>query len=266
MPSDAAPLSPLDKQQITAALVGTPFADVRVVDETASTNADAAALLGSSLGTTIVAEVQTAGVGRTGRMWHAPRSSGLLFTTILPQEIAVADLWAATFWTALAVADGIERACGVRVDLKWPNDLLLAGRKLCGMLCISRISGERAWVGCGVGLNVFRPSDPAAIAEIAPDPAFLSDLAPQVDRTSLFTGILHAFAGRVPLLGRPGAIARAWEERAAIDGTRYRLRLDRDGSIIEGIARGLGADGALRIQPDDADEVAIHLADAHVLR
>lgn len=266
MPSDAAPLSPLDQQEIAAALAGTPFADVRVLDETTSTNADAAKLLGSSFGTTIVAERQTAGVGRTGRRWHAPRSSSLLFTTILPQEIAVADLWAATFWTALAVADGIERACGVRVDLKWPNDLLLASRKLSGILCVSRISGERAWVGCGVGLNVFRPSDPATIAEIAPEPAFLSDVAQQVDRTTLFTAILHAFAGRVPLLARPAAIARAWEERAAIDGTRYRLRLDIDGSIVEGSARGLGADGALRLKPDDTDEVAIHLADAHVIR
>ncbi len=264
MPSD--PPSSLDLAIVDALIARTPFADVRVCPETASTNADAAALLGESPGTTILAEMQTAGVGRTGRAWHAPRSSSLLFTTLLPESIGVGDLWATTFWTALAVAEGIERACGVRVDLKWPNDLLLARRKLCGILCISRVNGDRAWVGCGVGLNVHRPADAATIAAIEPAPAFLSDSAPQVERSRLFGELLRAFERMLPLLARPDAVARAWDQRAEIDGTPYRLRLDRDGSIVEGIARGLGRDGALRIVTSDGSETEIHLADAHVLR
>ncbi len=266
MPSDAAPLSPLDLALLEAMTAGTAFADVRVLDETASTNTDATALLGEAPGTTILAEMQTAGIGRTGRTWHAPRSSSLLFTTLLPEPIRVPDLWAVTFWTALAVADGIERASGIRVDLKWPNDLLLAGRKLCGILCISRVSGERAWVGCGVGLNVHRPADAQSIAAIEPRPAFLSDDAPKIDRSRLLGEVLLAFERLLPLLGEPEAIARAWESRAQIDGTPYRLKLDRDGSILEGIARGLGRDGALRITTSDGGERETHLADAHVLR
>ena len=264
MPSE--PPSSLDLAIVGALLAGTSLVDIRLVEETASTNADAAALLGESPGRTIVAEVQTAGVGRTGRTWHAPRSSSLLFTTLLPQAIAAGDLWAVTFWTALAVAEGIERACGIQVDLKWPNDLLLERRKLCGILCISRVSGDRAWVGCGVGLNVHRPADAAAIAAIEPAPAFLCDLAPQVDRSRLLGEILLAFDGMLPLLSRPHAVAKAWDLRAQIDGTPYRLKLDRDGSIVEGIARGLGRDGALRIATSDGGELEIQLADAHVLR
>lgn len=247
-------------------LAGTPFADVRIVEETASTNADAAALLGTGRGTTIVAEVQTAGVGRTGRMWHAPQYTSLLFTSVLPISLAARDLWAATFWTALVVAEGIADACGVRAELKWPNDLMLNGRKLCGILCISRVNGERAFVGCGVGINVHRPLDTGALSAIQPAPAFLSDVAAHVDRTTLLIAILAAFARRLPLLELPDVVARAWETRAAIAGQRYRLRLDRDGSIVEGIVRGLGPGGAIRIAPEGASEVDVHLADAHVLR
>jgi BirA family biotin operon repressor/biotin-[acetyl-CoA-carboxylase] ligase len=271
VPDDTAPLTasdrpPLDAARVCEALAGTRFADVRYVRETASTNDDAAPLLGdpSGAGATLVAEFQTAGRGRkAGRSWIAPAGSALLFTTILPDEISAGALWAVPFWTALAVADGVEAGCGVRLDLRWPNDLDLGPRKAGGILCASRVLGSRAHVACGIGLNVRRPAD-AALAAIEPPPAYLSDAAPGVERETVLAAILGAMDGLADVLERPADVARAWEERAGLRGRPYRLRLDSDGSVVEGTALRLDREGGLVIAADGHERV-VHLADARVI-
>jgi BirA family transcriptional regulator, biotin operon repressor / biotin---[acetyl-CoA-carboxylase] ligase len=272
VPNHAAPCTgrdaprPLDAARVRAALAGTRFADVRAVRATASTNDDAAALLGdpSAAGATVVAEFQTAGRGRkAGRAWIAPAGSALLFTTILPDTVATGALWAVPFWVALAVADGVEAGCGVRLDLRWPNDLDLGPRKAAGILCTSRVTGTEAHVGCGVGLNVRRPAD-AALATIEPPPAYLSDAAPHAEREAVLAGILGAMDGLLDVLDRPADVARAWEARAGLRGRPYRLRLDADGSIVEGTAVRLDPEGGLVIA-HDGRETMVHLADARVI-
>ena len=272
MPNDAAPPAsddvarPLDAARVREALAGTRFADVRATRETASTNDDAAALLGdpSAAGATLVAEFQTAGRGRkAGRSWIAPAGSALLFTTILPVAVATDALWAVPFWVALAVADGVEEGCGVRLDLRWPNDLDLGARKAAGILCTSRVLGAAAHVGCGVGINVRRPAD-AALAAIEPPPAFLSDAAPHAEREAVLAGILGAMDGLLDVLDRPADVARAWEDRAGLRGRPYRLRLDADGSIVAGTAVRLDREGGLVVAHGGRESV-VHLADARVV-
>jgi BirA family biotin operon repressor/biotin-[acetyl-CoA-carboxylase] ligase len=240
---------------------------IRHQPETGSTNDDAARLLGEPGGEGVVltADYQRAGRGRRARGWIAPAGSSLLFTAILPRTLATADLWAVPFWTALGVAEGIERACGVRVDLQWPNDLLLGGRKCCGILCISRVAGERAWAGCGVGLNVLRPAaDDRTLEEISPPPAFLSDHRP-AERGAVLDAILAAFTRRLRELDTPGAIAREWEARAGLAGTPYRLLVDGSSEPFEAVAQSIAPDGGL-IVIHDGRERTIALADARVLR
>jgi BirA family biotin operon repressor/biotin-[acetyl-CoA-carboxylase] ligase len=251
---------------VREALAGTRFADVRALRETASTNDDAAALLGdpAAAGATLVAEFQTAGRGRkAGRAWIAPAGSALLFTTILPVGVATDALWAVPFWVALAVADGVEEGCGVRLDLRWPNDLDLGPRKAAGILCTSRVMGAQAHAACGVGLNVRRPADDAALAAIEPPPAYLSDAAPRAEREAVLAGILGAMDGLLDVLDRPADVARAWEERAGLRGRPYRLRLDADGSIVAGTALRLDPEGGL-VVAHDGRETVVHLADARV--
>jgi BirA family biotin operon repressor/biotin-[acetyl-CoA-carboxylase] ligase len=265
VPNDAAPC--LDVARVRAALAGTRFADVRAVRETASTNDDAAALLGdaSAGGATLVAEFQTAGRGRkAGRSWIAPAGSALLFTTILPAAVPTDALWAVPFWVALAVADGVEAGCGVRLDLRWPNDLDLGTRKAAGILCTSRVMGAEAHVACGVGLNVRRSADPAAAA-IEPPPAYLSDTTAHAERETVLAGILGAMDGLLDVLDRPADIARAWEDRAGLRGRAYRLRLDADDSILAGTAVRLDREGGL-VVAHDGEETVVHLADARVVR
>jgi BirA family biotin operon repressor/biotin-[acetyl-CoA-carboxylase] ligase len=241
--------------------------EIRYYDETDSTNDDAVPLLGTTDGTGVAlwADFQRKGHGRRARSWVAPPGSSLLVTAILPRAVDSRALWAVTFWTALGVADGIEQATGLRVDLQWPNDLLLRGRKCCGILCISRVVGEHAWVGCGTGVNVLRPAQSAELDAVDPPPAFLSDDAPGVDRRIVLQAILDAYERRLDQLNDPEGIARAWEERAGLAGTRYRVLLDGEREPFDGVARRLSDDGSLIVEREGVEQ-RIALGDARVLR
>lgn len=240
---------------------------IRNFAQTRSTNDDAAALLGAAehAGTVLVADYQTAGHGRHDRAWVAPPGSSLLCTTILPEPIATSALWAVPFWTGLALADAIESLTGHRVTLQWPNDLLVRGAKCAGILCISRVIGTRAFVGCGTGVNVVRPDDTSVFAEVLPAPAFLSDLEPRIARDDVRVAMLAAYARRLPDLADSAGIARAWEARAELDGTPYRLLVDGSSEPIVAIAREIASDGSL-IVDHDGRRRHIALADARVLR
>ncbi len=239
-----------------------PFARIVYVTSTASTNDDAAKLLDddAARGMTIVAEEQTRGTGRKGRAWIAAPGTALLFTTILPVDIPTRDVWCAPFWTALAVRAALSRS-GIDTQLQWPNDLLLQGRKLAGILCVSRVFGERTRVACGVGINVFRTQ--AAAEAILPAPAFCDDVA-HVDRQTLLALILEAFSAQLPLLAQSEQTARRWEAEARLP-SRYRLQVDGEPLAFEATALGLASGGALLVE-DAGERREIALADARVLR
>jgi BirA family biotin operon repressor/biotin-[acetyl-CoA-carboxylase] ligase len=263
VPEETAPFRALDAAHVRTVLDGSLFADVRYQARTGSTNDDAAPLLArtDAAGATLVAEEQTAGRGRkVGRAWIAPPGTSLLFTTILPTTIPAGDLWAVPFWVALCAADGIAHACAVHVDLRWPNDLFIHDRKVAGILCVSRVAGGVAHVGCGVGINVLRPGA-GALAGIDPPPAFLSDAAPNVRREIVLSEVLLAFERRFAALHAPATVARTYEERAGLPGARYRVLVDLGEVELEGIARGLGPEGTLRLDAGGVEH-AISLADA----
>jgi len=258
--------APLAIERVREALTGTRVADVRYSGETGSTNADAQPLLGdpAHAGSTLVAERQTAGAGRKGRSWVAPPGSALLFTAILPEPVRADALWAVPFWIALGVADGVERCCGIALDLVWPNDLFARGRKCGGILAVSRITGDQAYVGCGVGLDVVRPADARDIEDIQPPPLFLSELDADASREPILVAILRAFDTSLGLLRDPDSVANAWERRANLAGTVYRFVRDADGLEREGTALRIGPHGTLVVETERGEEV-IDMADVRVV-
>jgi BirA family biotin operon repressor/biotin-[acetyl-CoA-carboxylase] ligase len=257
--------APFDTAHVRALLAHTRFADVRYAAQTGSTNADAHALLGiaSALGTTIVTDHQTAGVGRKGRRWIAPSGSALLFTAILPEPIDASALWAVPFWIALGIADGVEQCCGLALELVWPNDLHVRGQKIGGILSVARIAGNDAWVGCGAGLNVTRPPHDPDLAAVEPPPIFLGELTPPPQREALLATILREFDRSFDALRDPAAVAARWERRAQLPGTIYRYRNDADGIEREGVAQRIGPYGALIVRDADGEH-AIDMADVRV--
>ncbi|HEX9894649.1 MAG TPA: biotin--[acetyl-CoA-carboxylase] ligase [Gemmatimonadales bacterium] len=120
--------------------------------------AHALAARGAPHGTAVAAREQTAGRGRRGRSWHSPR--GGLWLSVICRPAEASGMEYLSLRVGLAVADALERLLpGLpRLTVKWPNDLLLGGRKLAGILCEARWeSGKPAWVVAAVGLNVSNP-------------------------------------------------------------------------------------------------------------
>lgn len=237
---------------------------IRHTAETNSTNEDVARELGTpgGDGLVVVADFQRRGTGRKGRPWVAPAGSALLFTAALPRSVPLDVLWVVPFWTALAVGDAMA-AFGVTATLQWPNDLLLAGRKVGGILCISRVCGDRAHVGCGVGINLRRVDDPA-LRDLEPPPAFLSDRI-DVDASTLLDAILLQFERSLALLDAPATIAERWQRAANVPGVRYRILADDATDPFEATALRLAENGSLVVD-DGRGERTVSLADARILR
>lgn len=165
------------------------------------------------LGSVVVADHQTAGRGRLDRVWEAPPGTALLASFVLPAH-PLASLAA-----GVAAAD----ACSPAVRLKWPNDLLLEGAKLGGILV--EMAGERAVVGIGVNLTA------------APTGAARLD----ADRDQLLERLGEAL-GR--WFAQPSsAVVAAWRARADTLGRRVRVEVG--GEVVEGLAEAIEADGAL---------------------
>ena len=250
---------------VSRELRGTRFSDIRYAESTGSTNADAAPLLGdeSAYGATIVADVQTQGAGRKGRTWIAEPGSSLLMTTILPRSMPASHLWVVPFGVAICVRRALVLN-GVQAEMQWPNDLLLDGKKIAGILCISRVVGDRAWVAAGVGINIHRM--PGADTEITPPPAFANDVAPSIDRAHLLRDILLNYEVWEETIDMPPRIARVWERQAGLPGKPYRILKDGATEPVDVTALSLATGGGLFVQHPDGTRETISLADARALR
>jgi BirA family biotin operon repressor/biotin-[acetyl-CoA-carboxylase] ligase len=251
-------------ESVQRELRGTAFARIRYERVTESTNDDAAALLGDSAfaGLSIVAEEQTKGAGRKGRAWIATPGSSLLVTTLAPGPMPATSVWIVPFGVAICVRRAL-RANEIRSELHWPNDLLAQGKKIAGILCVSRVIGERAWVAAGVGINVHRP--PGADEAISPPPAFCDDLNPAITRAALLRDLLLNYDVWHQTLATPQRIARVWERMARLP-KRYHILKDGDTEPIDVTAVALANGGGLVVQHDDGRRETIALADARALR
>jgi BirA family biotin operon repressor/biotin-[acetyl-CoA-carboxylase] ligase len=129
----------------------------RYYDEIESTNTEARGLAadGAPEGTVVVAEHQSAGRGRLGRQWTSPAGKGLLFSVVLRPRLPMTAAHLLTLVAATAAAEGIEGQTKIPVQIKWPNDLIVNGRKVGGILLeVAGEFDEVKWVVVGVGVNV----------------------------------------------------------------------------------------------------------------
>ena len=235
------------------------MSDVRTVDETGSTNDDLAALArdGASEGLWLRANLQTGGRGRQGREWHSP--AGNLYASTLVR-VRSGDPPAPTL--ALVAAVALHEAAsafagGARIEIKWPNDLLVAGAKLSGIL-LERID-DAVIVGFGVNLanhpdQTARPATSFAALGNAPDPApFLEALAES------FARWLSRWRddGLAPIRAR-------WLAAAHPPGTALSTHTA-SGAWVEGLFDGLDESGALRLRLADGSSQVIHAGDVFLI-
>jgi BirA family biotin operon repressor/biotin-[acetyl-CoA-carboxylase] ligase len=234
---------------------------VRHVDTIGSTNdvalawsANVEAGRSSAEGYVVVADQQTAGRGRRGHTWFSPPRAGLYVSVVLAPASARIDPRRATTLTTLAagvaLAEGIETAAGLRVDLKWPNDLFASRRKLAGILAESAAADL---VVVGYGINVAAAALPAELSERAT--SLESELGRAVDREVVLVETLAALAQRYDDLldGRFDAILDAWRRRApAAAGARVSWATN--AGPHSGITAGVDDDGALLVHVDNRIE------------
>ena len=205
------------------------FADVRWFAELDSTNRLAADLAsaGAPDGVVVGADHQTAGRGRRGRTWDSRPGASLLVSVILRPAPALVTLAA-----GVAAAEACEAVAGVVVGLKWPNDLLLDGAKLGGIL--SERVGDAAVVGLGVNLAWA----PAGAACLGPRRPLSGKLGAAADRDRLLDAYLAA-------LDASGDVLARYRDRCATLGRRVRVKVP--GATIEGIATDVDDDGRLLV-------------------
>ena len=131
--------------------------DVYIYRKVTSTNIIAKSLAanGAPDGTIVVSSFQTAGKGRFQRQWVCPPGKGLLFSMILRPDIDSQFIPQLTLLSAVVVAESIQKICGCEAGIKWPNDILINGQKVCGILAQNTFSGSRSeFVVLGIGINV----------------------------------------------------------------------------------------------------------------
>jgi BirA family biotin operon repressor/biotin-[acetyl-CoA-carboxylase] ligase len=226
-----------------------PFNTVQYFSEVASTNDLAAAL---PEGTVVLADRQTAGRGRRGHAWFSPPGSGLYASVVLVPGRSSDPRRATALLTlaaGVALAEGVDTASGLRVDLKWPNDLYVSRRKLAGIL--AEASGERVVLGFGINTSI--ASYPPDLHERAT--SIESELGRSVDRHPVFVEALAALSRRYDdlLLGRFDAILDAWRRRApAAVGARVARSVD--GNLVTGVTAGVDDQGALLVRVGDRVE------------
>lgn len=146
----------------------------------------------ASEGAVAVAEVQSAGRGRLGRTWTAPRGTGLLFSVLLRPRVSGERLPELSLVAGRAVAEAITAVTGLAPSLKFPNDVLLDGRKTCGILAEAR----EGRVVLGIGVNVNQTEDELPLETQTPPTSLRLELGRRVERAELLSEILVALERR----------------------------------------------------------------------
>ena len=251
----------LDPADVTAglgtAVIGCEVRSYRQVGSTMDL-AREAAQAGAPDGLVIVADEQTAGRGRLNRQWVAPPGSSLLTTTLLRPRPDIAPKL--TIIAALAVCEAIEEVTGLAVRLKWPNDALINGKKVCGILIEADSDGTAdnlvAMVGIGLNVNF----DPANLTEAVFPPTTLShELGRDVDRLSLLRALLRSLDRLLAAAERGEPVHEQWQQRLDTIGKLVRVTVGND--VVEGLAEGIGPNGELLVRKGDKSVVTILAGD-----
>jgi BirA family biotin operon repressor/biotin-[acetyl-CoA-carboxylase] ligase len=211
---------------------------------------------GAAEGTAVIAEEQTAGRGRLGRRWHSPAGENLYCSVVLRPPRAPAEVPQVALVAGIAVAVAVEVATGRRPAIKWPNDVLLDGRKVAGILTEMESEIDRVHhVIAGIGVNLNTRRFPRELRDKASSLLLLTGRA--VDRARFAAGLLGALEaryGRYLTVGFP-SVRTEWESYSSLTGTD--VRVQGPGGEVAGRVLGLDDDGALRLRGADGRVVRV---------
>jgi BirA family biotin operon repressor/biotin-[acetyl-CoA-carboxylase] ligase len=221
-----------------------------------STNNCARALAGCQAeeGTVVIAEEQTAGKGRLGRAWLATPGENLTFSVILRPNLPPEEMNLLPLFVAVGIAAAVESAISMKVRCKWPNDLLLDGKKFAGVLMEGAVSNNAVdSVVVGIGINVNQTLFPPELAERATSLRLATGTF--FDRDALFRAILLSLETEYDSLSASGfqQVLPRWLSYAPIVGRQ--VTISQDGSILAGTVRGISKHGGLILETSGEERV-----------
>ena len=227
---------------------------IHCLEEIDSTNGKARQLAeeGAVDGAVIIADRQSAGRGRLGRRWESPAGVNLYASILLRPQIPVQQAPQLTFLSAVAVAETLQQVCQLPARVKWPNDILVNGAKIAGLL--NEMSAETEQIhfvilGIGVNLNMTAGQFPAELNY--PATSVLLETGAPVSRVEFIRTLLEKLDGYYLEFLREGFSPIRWRWESLCELLNARVRIEQSPGVLEGTVVGLDADGALRLQFDD---------------
>ncbi|MDQ1640298.1 MAG: BirA family transcriptional regulator [Pyrinomonadaceae bacterium] len=233
-----------------------------------STNLEAAtrAAAGAAEGLCVVAGEQTAGRGRRQRQWVSPAGAGLYFSIILRPQFDQ-SLWPLlTLMAAVAAHDALLTTCSLETDIKWPNDILVDEKKVCGILAETVETPSGRAVVIGIGINLTQNAFPTELETIATSVEAATGVAPEL--TNLLESLVRELTTHYDVLNQPGGnaeIIRAWCMRSSYCEGKV-IRAAEGTETLVGTTRGLERDGALRVETDDGEIRVLRAGDVSSVR
>lgn len=215
-------------------------------ETTSSTQTEARRLIatGQAAGTLIVARQQSAGRGRFGRIWHSPIGN-LYLSFILQPALTLARWPQYALIAALALADAIEEVSGLPAQLKWPNDVLLDGQKVAGIL--AEVEGDYLILGVGVNVNAALP------AELGHATSLAQHIGRPIELQPLLKAFVERFDGYYAASLRGERFDAQWSSRMQMLGQQ--VRVQSGAQVIEGLAERIDESGALSVRRADGQAI-----------
>lgn len=219
---------------------------------------------GAPQGALVVADMQTAGRGRRGRSWSSPAGANAYFTLILKPDFEPDKASMLTLVMAMAVAEGIREVCGLEARIKWPNDIVINRKKVCGML--TELSAQQEYIRhvvIGAGVNVGVQEFPPEIADTAA--CLEEECGRKVSRTELIVHIMRAFEKYYEKFMETldfSVLKTAYDSLLVNCGREVRV-LDPKGEYI-GVSRGIDSAGELLVELPDGSERAVYAGEVSV--
>ncbi len=257
----------MNQEILETTLQDLPLGSIKYYEKVGSTNELAVELSekGAPDLSLIVANEQTSGRGRAGRRWFTPPDCALAFSLLLkPNKTTIIDhLTKVTGLGALAVREGLNETYNLQAEIKWPNDVLLDGKKVCGVLA------EAHWMGnqlqaliLGIGINVAPESVPPPEELIFPATCIADVVGKDVDRLEIIESVLTNLIRWRNKISQP-TFMTAWNKHLAYRGERVQL-LSGEAPTIEGRVVGLDESGSLILQMEDEEEKTFQSGEIHL--
>lgn len=240
-------------------------------ESTGSTNPDAKRFAedGEPHGTTVVADRQTAGRGRRGRSWSSPPGTSVYFTIVVRPEFAPDKASGITLVMALSVAQAIEEATGLPAQIKWPNDIVVHKKKVCGILTEMSMTPEMdeiQFVAAGVGVNTNHDSPEDFPEEIRKTATSLKiESGKRINRAELLARILARFEDNYDCFEKTQDLSGLREAyQAHLINMDAQVRVLDPAGEYAGISRGISESGELIVERENGESMLVYAGEVSV--